>query len=220
MEENNIIMFAIINDWPVLIPIVLCSFVLVAVLIDRMVFYNRNKRDVVRFIQQLQRELGKGNVSGAQMLSTQVGGVIGEVAEEGLRVLTEQPAGFDRAFDITSSLARRKLEARLSVIGTIATIAPYLGLFATVFRILLTFGEMANTQSAGQAPEIMFGIGSALIATALGLALAILAVTLNNWFQATVYRYEDDFQLLKLLFLSFADAQSSTAVAGGGYRQA
>ncbi len=218
MEESNIIWFAIVNDWPVLIPIVICSFILVAVVIDRMTFYNRNKRDVVRFIQQLQRELGKGNLTGAQMLSTQVGGVIGDVAEEGLRVLSEQPAGFDRAFDITSSLARRKLEARLSAIGTIATIAPYLGLFATVFRILLTFGEMANSQAATQAPEIMFGIGSALIATALGLALAILAVTLNNWFQATVYRYEDDFQLLKLLFLSFSDVQSSAAVPGG-YRQ-
>ena len=219
--EENIILFALKEDFLVLLPIFVCSILLVAVAIDRLVFYNRNKRDVVQFIHRLQRELQRGSLDNAQVLSSQVGGVIGEVAEEGLRVLGEQHSDFDRSFDITSALARRKLEARLSIIGTIATIAPYLGLFATVVRILLTFGEMAQAQSANQAPEIMFGIGSALIATALGLLIAIVAVTLNNWFQSTVSRYEDDFQLLKLLFLSFSDAESGSGganVSAQGYR--
>ena len=72
------------------------------------------------------------------------------------------------------------------------------------------FGEFAKTTDAGS-QQIMLGIGSALIATAFGLGVAILAVTLNNYFQSTVNRYEDDFQLLKLLFLSFADSRETTA---------
>jgi biopolymer transport protein ExbB/TolQ len=162
----------------------------------------------------------------AQLLSTQLGGVIGEVSEEGLRILAEQKSGFERAYNITINLACRKLEKNLSILGTIATIAPYLGLFGTVVRILFTFGDLSKASGAGAgAPEIMFGIGSALIATAFGLGVAIAAVALNNHFQSTVNRYEDDFQLLKLLFLSFLDSQpeaaavsySKTSLERGGY---
>lgn len=221
--EENVFLFALKHDWAVLIPIFICSLLLVAAAADRFLFYSRNKRDVVQFIHRLQREMSRGSLDNAQVISSQLGGVIGEVAEEGIRILMEQKESFDRAFDITSSLARRKLESRLSIIGTIATISPYLGLFATVVRILLTFGELAQSQSANAAPQVMFGIGSALIATALGLFIAIAAVALNNWFQSTVNRYEDDFQLLKLLFLSFMDAQQpgdlrASTAGGGGYR--
>lgn len=209
----DMILFAIYHDWYVLLPIVFCSVLLFAVTIERWYFYNKNRRDVVQFIHRLQRELQRGNLENAQILSTQLGGIVGEVSEEGLRVLAEQPESFERSYDITAALAGRKLQKYLPVLGTIGTIAPYLGLFATVWRILLTFGELSQSASQTSAPEIMFGIGSALIATAFGLAVAISAVALNNYFQAIVNRYEDDFQLLKLLFLSFVDDRQPAVAA-------
>ncbi|HEY9746729.1 MAG TPA: MotA/TolQ/ExbB proton channel family protein [Oculatellaceae cyanobacterium] len=216
----ELIQFAIVNDWFVLLPIVACSILTLAVAIERWTFYKKNRRDVVQFIHRLQRELQRGSLENSQLLSSQLGGIIGEVSEEGVRVLAEQPESFERSYDITAALASRKLEKNLSVLGTIATISPYLGLFGTVVRILLTFGEMSKTAGdAGGAPQIMFGIGSALIATAFGLAVAIAAVALNNYFQSIVNRYEDDFQLLKLLFLSFADEREQT-VAPGSQRPA
>jgi biopolymer transport protein ExbB len=203
----DLILFAITQDWLVLLPIVLCSVLTVAVAIERWAFYSRNRRDVVQFIHRLQRELQRGSLENAQILSTQLGGILGEVSEEGLRILGEQKAAFDRSFNITTSLATQKLEKNLWILGTIATISPYLGLFGTVIRILLTFGELSKAGSTAAAPQVMFGIGSALIATAFGLGVAIAAVFLNNFFQNKVTRYEDDFQLLKLLFLSVVDAQ-------------
>lgn len=200
------LLFAIKHDWVVLLPIFVCSILTVAVAIERWFFYNKNKRDIVQFITRLQGALERGSLENAQMLSAQVGGIIGEVAEEGIRVLAEQKESFDRSFDITTALATRKLLRFLPVLATIATITPYLGLFATVIRILLTFGELsqAGGTSTG-APQIMAGIAAALIATAFGLGIAIVSVALNNYFQSIVNRYEDDFQLLKLLFLSFVD---------------
>lgn len=212
----ELITFAIFHDWAVLLPIVACSILTVAVAIERKFFYDKNKRDVVQFIHRLQRELQRGSLENSQMLSGQLGGIIGEVSEEGIRVLSEQPESFERSYDITAALASRKLEKNLPILGTIATIAPYLGLFGTVVRILLTFGDLSKAGGQTGAPEIMFGIGSALIATAFGLGVAIAAVALNNYFQSIVNRYEDDFQLLKLLFLSFSDDRErlSTAPAG------
>jgi biopolymer transport protein ExbB len=207
----NMFLFAIQHDWFVLLPIVLCSIWVLGVTLERYQVYQRNKRDIVGFIQRLQRELQRDNLQGAEVLSSQLGGILGEVAEEGLRILGENRHGFNRSFDITVNLALRRLEKYLDTLGTVATIAPYLGLFGTVVRILFTFGEMAKGGGQQAATDIMFGIGSALIATAAGLLIAIGSVVLNNQFRAVVSKYEDDFQLLKLLFLSVIDRQNTQA---------
>ncbi len=191
------------QDWAILLPIIICSIATVAVSIERWYFYNRNKRDVVQFIHRLQRELQRNSLENAQMLSTQLGGIIGEVAEEGIRLLADKKGDFARSFDITANLASRKLEKGLAILGTVGGVAPFLGLFGTVVRILITFGDLAK--QGGQSTQVAYGIGSALIATAAGLGVAIVAVVLYNYFNTIVRRYEDDFQLLKLLFLSFSD---------------
>lgn len=200
----DLIIHSIKQDWLVLLPILVCSILVVAVVINRFSFYNRNKRDVIQFIQRLQRELNRNNLEGAQILSAQLGGVIGDVAEEGIRVLSEQKKEFSRSFDITTSLAVRKLENHLTILGTVGGVCPFLGLFATVVRILYTFQDLAS--QGNQSAAVAMGIGSALIATAFGLGVAIVAVIFYNSFQSIVRRYEDDFQLLKLLFLSFVDS--------------
>ena len=78
-------------------------------------------------------------------------------------------------------------------------------MYRTVVRILYTFQDLAT--QGNQSAAVAMGIGSALIATAFGLGVAIVAVILYNTFQSIVKRYEDDFQLLKLLFLSFCDSE-------------
>lgn len=201
----DLLLHSIQLDWPVLLPIFLCSILTVFVAIDRGAYYNANKRNVIELIPRLQKELAKNNLMGAQNIAVQCGGIIGEVTEEAVRILSEQKKGFSRAFDIAASLATRKLEHRLTILGTIGGVAPFLGLFGTVVRILYTFQDLAS--QGNQSAAVAMGIGSALIATAFGLGVAILAVVCYNTFQSTVKRFEDDFQLIKLLFLSFVDSE-------------
>ena len=204
----ELLLHSIKMDWPVLLPILVCSILVLAAVINRLSFYNKNKRDVVLFIPKLQKELAKDNLIGAQNLAIQCGGVIGEVTEEAVRIFNEQRKGFSRSFDIAASLAVRKLENHLTILGTIGGVAPFLGLFGTVVRILYTFQDLAT--QGNQSAAVAMGIGSALIATAFGLGVAIVAVIAYNTFQSTVKRYEDDFQLIKLLFLSFVDSDDET----------
>lgn len=204
----NLLAQSIAMDWPVLLPIFVCSILVVAVVINRFSFYKKNKRDVVLFIARLQKELVKNNLDGAQNLAVQWGGVIGEVTEEAVRIFSEQKNGFSRSFDIAASLATRKLESHLTILGTIGGVAPFLGLFGTVVRILFTFQDLAS--QGNQSAAVASGIASALIATAFGLGVAIVAVIFYNSFQSIVKRYEDDFQLIKLLFLSFVDSNDES----------
>ena len=201
----ELLLHSIQLDWPVLLPILLCSILTVAVAINRFIYYNKNQRDVVRFIRALKTELVNNRLDAAKSLSIQLGGVIGEVAEEAVRIFSEQRVGFSRSFDISANLATRKLEKYLTILGTVGGVCPFLGLFGTVVRILYTFQDLAS--QGNQSAAVAMGIGSALIATAFGLGVAIVAVVLFNLFQSTVKRYEDDFQLIKLLFLSFTDLE-------------
>ena len=204
----DLLLKAMIEDLWIVAPIILCSFLTVAVAVNRFYYYNKNKRDVVLFIPKLQKELARNNLDSAQNLSVQLGGIIGEVSEEAVRIFSEQKNGFSRSFDIASSLATRKLESHLTILGTIGGVCPFLGLFGTVVRILYTFQDLAV--QGNQSAAVASGIASALIATALGVA--IVAVVLYNYFQSMVKRFEDDFQLIKLLFLSFVDSNEEVVI--------
>lgn len=207
----NLLINAIAQDFVVLLPIFVCSILVVWYAIDRFVYYKRNKRNIQEFIPNLQKALMKNNIGAAQRLSAQVGGIISEMVDEALRIYTEQKTGFSRAYDISSSLAIRKLEKHLTILGTIGGVAPFLGLFGTVVRILYTFQDLA--MQGNQSAAVASGIASALIATALGLGVAIVAVVLFNYYQKVVERFESDFKLIKLVFLSFIDSDEEINVS-------
>jgi len=204
----ELLLHSIKLDWPVLLPILICSILVVGVVMNRFLFYKENKRDVVLFIPKLKRELAKNNLQGAERVAQDCGGAIGELTEEAVRIFSEQRSGFSRAFDIAAALEVRKLESHLTILGTIGGVAPFLGLFGTVVRILYTFQDLAT--QGNQSAAVAMGIGSALIATAFGLGVAIVAVIFYNSFQSIVKHYEDDFNLIKLLFLSFVDSEDET----------
>jgi biopolymer transport protein ExbB len=199
---------SIAMDWPVLLPIFVCSILVVGVVINRISYYKKNKRDTVLFIKRVKNELEKKNIDGARNLAIQCGGVIGDITEEAVRIFEEQKAGFSRSFDISAALSSRKLESHLTILGTIGGVAPFLGLFGTVVRILFTFQDLAG--QGNQSAAVASGIASALIATAFGLGVAIVAVIFYNSFQSIVKRYEDDFQLIKLVFLSIVDSNDES----------
>jgi biopolymer transport protein ExbB len=206
----NLLINAIIQDWVVLLPIFVCSILVVWAAINRLIYYKKNERNIQEFIPSLQKALMKNNIGAAQRLSVQLGGIISEMVDEALRIYTEQKAGFSRAYDISSSLATRKLERHLTILGTIGGVAPFLGLFGTVVRILYTFQDLAT--QGNQSAAVASGIASALIATALGLGVAIVAVVLFNYFQTVVACFESDFKLIKLVFLSFIDSDEEVDV--------
>ena len=197
-------------DWPVLLPIFICSILVVAVVIQKWSYYSKNKRDIAVYMRELNRELESNDLRAAQDTAIRCGGIIGEVIEEAVRIFTEQKNGFSRAFDISATLATRKLESNLTILGTIGGVAPFLGLFGTVVHILLTFNILAD--AGNQAATVASGIGSALIATAFGLGVAIVAVIFFNLFQSVVKHFENDFNLIKLLFLNYVDSEGQTPV--------
>lgn len=83
----------------------------------------------------------------------------------------------------------QRLSASLWILGTIGSSAPFIGLLGTVVGIIKAFQAMAAT-GAGGFTVVAAGISEALIATALGLAVAIIALMFYNYFQSRLERIE------------------------------
>lgn len=203
----NYVIDFMIKDWFASIPITICLIVMLAVIMDRLIYYSRNHRELSSFLRDIQAELELNNIDSAISISKQVGGLLGLMTEEGLRTIKFHSGNFINAFDISESLYIRDLEKRLSALATIGATAPFLGLFGTVIGVIFTLKLMG--EGGGQSQGVVLGVAKALIATGYGLIVAIIAVMMNNYFNSVVKRYENDFQVIKLTLLDYLQSQQT-----------
>ena len=133
--------------------------------------------------------------------------------------------------DITDALSialmehLNALERNLGVIGTIAVIAPFVGLFGTVLGIIHAFDDIAIKGNSTPA-VVAAGVGEALITTAAGLFVAVLAVIFFNYFKARIKAYNQEMivaanQLAEMLhFHNVGDADSDRSLQAADQRRA
>jgi|SRR4051812_49272825 biopolymer transport protein ExbB len=94
-------------------------------------------------------------------------------------------ACLDAALDGAKSRQRLRLERNLAFLATLGSNAPFIGLFGTVLGIIKAFHDLAKSQGTGPS-VVMSGISEALVATAVGLMVAIPAVVAFNYFSRRV----------------------------------
>jgi biopolymer transport protein ExbB/TolQ len=105
-----------------------------------------------------------------------------------LNVLDREAAGLEAANNIATEAMfeeTQKLKKHLWILGTVASSAPFIGLLGTVVGIIKSFESMAIAGTGGFA-VVAAGISEALVATALGLGIAIIAVIFYNYFQTRI----------------------------------
>ena len=107
--------------------------------------------------------------------------------------LTGSPNRDERkhAIDREVEQAVARLQKGTTLLGTIATIAPFIGLFGTVVGVMRAFRDLASAAGAGPG-VVAIGISEALVCTAAGLFVAIPAVAAYNYFNHRAARFGDD----------------------------
>ena len=119
----------------------------------------------------------------------------------------------ERVLSTSRQETAQELKRGLWLVGTIGSLAPYVGLFGTVVGIIRAFGDMAE-HGAGGFEVVASGISEALIATAAGLAVAIIALLFYNFLQtrvgaiASAYARSCERFVQALLFLESSDADA------------
>ena len=104
------------------------------------------------------------------------------------------------------------LEKRLSFLGTLGANAPFIGLFGTVLGIIHAFKDLALTENGG-GPAVMAGIAEALVATAVGLLVAIPAVVMYNFFHRRLHVVLERSRHLSQLLLTQVGGAAAEEVA-------
>jgi biopolymer transport protein ExbB len=101
------------------------------------------------------------------------------------------------------------LGRRLSFLGTLGANAPFIGLFGTVLGIIHAFKDLALTEGGG-GPAVMAGVAEALVATAVGLLVAIPAVMMYNFFNQRLHVVQERSRFLEQLLLAHLDRGAGT----------
>ena len=120
------------------------------------------------------------------------------------RPILKSLAAVDRALLRAAAVEVNKLEKRVPFLATVASVAPFIGLFGTVWGILITFQRIGLTGSTNLA-TVGPGIADALIATAAGLFAAIPAVMAYNHFTMKVKGFASDLDDFSLEFLNISE---------------
>jgi biopolymer transport protein ExbB len=164
---------------PVMYVIVGCSLAVVAIGVERFIYYQQMSADAQLFINKLQPLLERQKIAEAQQLCEQTPALIGRLAKEGLEAY-QRESNVEIAMDGTAALSAARLREYLNYLSSIVTLSPLLGLLGTVIGMISSF-SVFNVKS-GQPMAITGGIGEALIATATGLVVAILALVVHTYF--------------------------------------
>jgi biopolymer transport protein ExbB/TolQ/biopolymer transport protein ExbD len=172
----------------VMILLIFLSVLSIAVTIERGIYFGR--RRMSRTFPEMLSLCLKGELSKAARLAAESDSMESEV----VRAAAEAAPGGQGAVEkaVASTIDRRKLEYEqyLFILGTLGNNTPFLGLLGTVLGIMRAFYDLAQAPKAGAAgtSAVMLGIGEALVATAVGLAVAIPAVIAFNVFQRLLKR--------------------------------
>lgn len=176
------------QGWYATYPLILCSIIMVSLLIERLWTLSRMGSATEALTEDVCGKLRSGDIAAATSAITAAGDLSPAPRVYG-PVLGLLTAGDLQ--DILELGERRRLgESRILrqnvwVIGTIGSSAPFIGLYGTVVGIIKSFHQMAIMGTGGFS-VVAAGISEALVATALGLVVAIVAVIFYNYLQVKV----------------------------------
>ncbi len=160
-------------------PLLLCSIVSLAVIIERTWTILRAARAAAHLNHLVLEALDSGNFADASALSRRDLSPLGHIFKAILAAAHESEEVRDRVAARHQAEGMRSLKRFVWLLGTIGSLAPFIGLFGTVVGIMRAFESMAATGSGGFA-VVAAGISEALIATAAGLFVGVVSIFAYN----------------------------------------
>jgi biopolymer transport protein ExbB len=167
-------------EW-VLWVLVILSVASIALMLERAVYFARHR---LPNSEALALQLARGEFDAVRAAVGDRPGMEAAVVREALASMSKGPDTVEQVIASTVARERPQYERFLSFLGTLGNNAPFIGLFGTVLGIIKAFNDLGRSGAKGGAIQqtVMAGISEALVATAVGLAVAIPAVVAFNLF--------------------------------------
>ena len=183
--QERLTAFAMLGAAWVMWLLVGLSVISLAIILERIYFFSVTRDDVDKLRTELLAKLRGGQLGDAQKLvqksrsfEAMLAAAALDSAEDGAEAASERVSG-------EQQVARLHMERNLAFLGTVGANAPFIGLLGTVIGIIRSFHSLDESQGKITA-GLMADIGEALVATAIGILVAIPAVAAFNYFQRLI----------------------------------
>jgi biopolymer transport protein ExbB len=200
---------------PIMFLMLALSVASIAVILERAFLFARRREDPSALARDLRAYLNEGDLAGARARMGASRAPEAAVLAAGLTHASRGAAAAAEAMAGAVTSERLQLERRLVFLGTLGNNAPFIGLLGTVIGIVMAFDRLGDAGGVGRATvptEVMSSIAEALVATALGLAVAIPAVIGFNYFQRRIRVFTGNADALGRELLAYL---RGAAAAGG-----
>lgn len=210
--------------WGVLITLTLMGLGSFVSAIDRQIAFSRGRRQSMMLAAEIVGALRTGDLATARKIAADErfkAAYLGTVLRAGLAEFEEHPnehgmVTAERAINKAVTEENAKLRRGFTIMATTASSAPFVGLFGTSVGVINAFQGMAGG-GAGLA-AVSVGISEALITTAYGILVAVIALWLYNYFNGVIEKVTEELTSSEIDFLNWAEKQilekSKSAAAG------
>ena len=198
---------------PIMYLMIALSVVSVAIMIERGWFFAMVSENIQRLAEALGDRLNAHDLNGARDLVAASKSAEAAIVAAGLKQLARGADAAEEAMASATALQRMRLERRLAFLGTLGNNAPFIGLLGTVIGIVQAFDRLQATGlggvSTGPATDVMGAISESLVATAIGLVVAIPAVAAFNFFQRRIRATVANSEALTHIVLAYAKGEAA-----------
>jgi len=189
----------------------LLSMSSLALALERWLYLRRRGGDLEALARELDAQLRDDDFEKARALLAASPAVAARVADAGLRLSDRGTEAAEKAMQSATALERGRLEKGLAYLATVGNNAPFVGLFGTVVGVIHAFEELGHAApahgatAAGQVASqaVMASIAEALVATAVGILVALPAVAAYNYLQRLVVSVLSGTEVLTNLVLAY-----------------
>jgi biopolymer transport protein ExbB/TolQ len=168
------------------------SVLSIGAMVERALFFRSADKDVDELGDKLCDFIERGDQDGAQKFLDARGTIESSVLARAIRWVGGGPESLADAISGEMTKKKKELERGMNLLGTLGNNAPFVGLLGTVIGVIQAFNNLGAGQDKSAMASVMVGIAEALVATGVGLFVAIPAVVAYNVFQKRVGEVEDN----------------------------
>ena len=199
MLVDSLVRVAMFGSSWVLYLLITLSVVSFAAMLERTLFFRRNGRHATVLADALRKAVVDDDEAAVDRALAHGASVESVVLRDALAFREGGPEAVTDAVDASLGRERKALERSMTLLGTLGNNAPFVGLFGTVLGVIEAFSHLGARDEAAMT-QVMSGIAEALVATGVGIFVAIPAVVAYNVAQKKIGDIENDIaSLAKLL---------------------
>ncbi len=178
----------------VMIPLIILSLLTIYIFIERLITVRKAQTDPYLITDRTRSYVQSGDVNGAIGFCDAQNNPISRILKRGLERLGRPIAEIQDAVQAAGKYEAFELEKRTDILASVAGIAPMLGFLGTVIGMIKAFQEIQNLQGNVNPSVLAGGIWEALITTAVGLLVGIVAIFLYNFLINRINRLVNDME--------------------------